>query len=125
MTVPSEDTAPAYCAMCDRPIMTGPLCEACINDGYGYDEELDDWAGMTPVERIEYAVLNIENGNLTDAINFIMHDGDVRADSVILALGVAQVLIGMHPDNDYEGSDHVVASVTNRLTRLIRQWETR
>lgn len=29
--------APAYCAICDRPIITGPTCDAC-ND---YDDELD------------------------------------------------------------------------------------
>jgi len=33
--------APAYCHICDRPIATGPLCEAC---------EKEDWFGDDEVE---------------------------------------------------------------------------
>jgi hypothetical protein len=31
--------APAYCAICDRPIATGPICDGCSHDN---DDDLDE-----------------------------------------------------------------------------------
>jgi hypothetical protein len=111
--------APAYCDLCDAPIATGPLCQECIED-FGHDP--DDWGGMTPGERTEFVTLALENGNITDAINFIMHDGDVRADSVALALAVAREQITLDPDLIDDGQ-HLVNSVISRLIRHIENWK--
>lgn len=105
-----------YCAICDAPNYNGfnicDGCEAALNDD---DEDEDEWGGMTWEERVEFAALNIENGNLKDAINFIMHDGDVRVDSVILALKVSSYLC-LHQYRSVE-------TVNNQLIRLIESWE--
>jgi len=103
--------------MCDRPNYNGhDVCDECTD---ALDEEDDEpsleWGEMTWEERTEFAAMNIENGNLTDAINFIMHDGDVRADSVKLALKVTDWLC-LH---QYRS----VSTVTNQLIRLIDSWE--
>ena len=75
----------------------------------------DDRGGMTDEECVEFVVMNIKNGNFKDAINFIMRDGDIRADSVKLALRVASAIAV----NDYTP----IQSVTNRLIRYINTWE--
>jgi hypothetical protein len=37
--------APAYCALCDRPIATGPLCDQCaMPDDDEDDEDTSDLA---------------------------------------------------------------------------------
>ena len=38
--------APAYCMVCDRPIATGPTCEACLNPECEHEftvTEEDNW----------------------------------------------------------------------------------
>jgi hypothetical protein len=83
----------------------------------------DDRGGMTQEESIEFVLLALDNGNLTDAINFIMHDGDVRADSVTLAVGVLrQMLLACHDLDDVAHSR--IDAATSRLIRLIHSWET-
>lgn len=34
--------APAYCALCDRPIQTGPLCTLCEHDDEDAEDDQDD-----------------------------------------------------------------------------------
>lgn len=111
---------PAYCVLCDAPNYSGD--EVCVQCCLSLDREDDDdvdvdgWAGMTRYERTQFVILNLENGNITDAINFIMHDGDVRADSVKLALDVALGLLDSHsPETAIARIDH--------LNRAINQWE--
>ena len=114
--------APAYCDLCDRPINTGPLCLDCMKD-IDDDEVSDEWGGMSWHERIEFTMLAIDNGNLTDAANFMMHDGDVRPDSVVLALHVARARILGDPDLT-DDADRTVNVVIDRLIRIIQHWET-
>ena len=107
------DDHAAFCEVCDVPLLVGPLCYDCANPSD--DVEEDEWGGMTDEERVEFCALNIENGNLTDAINFMMHDGDVRADSVKLALRVSAYLC-LHQYRSVE-------TVNNQLIRFIDTWE--
>lgn len=112
------DEHPSYCMMCDHPNYNGyDVCDACSDafDEEDYDDDPDSWGGMTWEERTEFAALNIQNGNLTDAINFIMHDGDIRADSVVLALKVADWMC--------VNQVRTITTVTNQLIRLIESWE--
>jgi hypothetical protein len=105
--------------ICDRPIMTGPVCEGCAELDIWAEDDEDSWAGMTRMERADFAELAIENGNLKDAITFIMHDGDVRADSVRLVLD----LIYRHVLNNPTRANDTLTYI-NRLDRLITAWET-
>jgi len=112
---------PAYCVLCDMPNYSGH--EVCVQCSLALDQEddedvdIDGWAGMTRYERTQFVVLSMENGNITDAVNFIMHDGDVRADSVKLALDVALGLLDSH---SYETA---IARIDS-LNRAIDRWET-
>lgn len=76
----------------------------------------DDWGGMSLEEAMLFAVNNIENGNLTDAIGFMMRDGDVRIDCVKLVLRVAAEL--------QLRQIRSATTITNHLIRLIDTWET-
>ena len=115
--------APAYCDLCDRPIATGPLCADCASHSGDNQADTDEWGGMTWEQRTAFVTLNLDNGNLTDAINFIMHDGDVRVDSVVLALRVLSCLILNELDVNADDVS-AVEYPTDRLIRLIEHWET-
>lgn len=109
----NPDEHPAYCVICDRPNYNGfEICDAC-------ERRLDDdenWGGMNRTERVDFVTMNIRNGNLLDAMDFLMHEGDVRVDSVRLAIDVvAQLCI-----EDVRSVDDVV----DQLNRIINVWET-
>lgn len=77
--------------------------------------DTDAWGGMTLHEATEFAGMNLINGNLTDAVSFIMHDGDVRPDSVKLALSVVLWFAEINLDE--------ANSTIEQLIRLIDTWE--
>lgn len=111
-----------YCQLCDRPNYSEyDICVQCslaLDREDDDDVDPDDWAGMTRYERTQFVILNLENGNYTDAVNFIMHDGDVRADSVKLALDVALGMLDSH-------SPETATARIDALNRAINMWETR
>lgn len=111
----NPDEAPAYCALCDRPMygVGGRHCDACLEAA---DQDNDDMEEMTPKERADFAMMNIENGNLLTAIDCIMRDGDVRVDSVVAALELTALLV--------EHQVRPTHAVTDMLIRLIERWET-
>ena len=78
--------------------------------------DTEAWGGMTLEEATYFTTDNIINGNLADAISFIMHDGDVRPDSVKLAL---RVLCELQLQQIRSSTD-----IANHLIRLIDSWET-
>lgn len=86
------------------------------NEMWDARPELDGWGGMNAEEAAEFVVMNITNGNLLDAIDFLMHEGDVRVDSVVLALRVAEQLC--------LDRAQPITTVVNQLIRLIDTWET-
>lgn len=90
-----------------------------IDDDDDYFDS-DDWGGMTRWERMEYLDMQLLNGNNMDAVSFLMHDGDIRADSVRLALDIVARSIITQPNNANATLDFI-----NRLNRLIDAWETR
>ena len=103
-----QDDAPDFCARC------GEIEADC--DCYGTDD--DAWGGMTRMERADYAELAIHNGNLMDAITFVMHDGDVRADSVRMMLDLVGRHILNHPATPNRTLEYI-----DKLNRLIDTWE--
>ena len=90
------------------------MCSECQKAEYEMNQ--DDRGGMTIDEQVEFVVMNITNGNLTDAINFMMRDGDVTSDSVKLALRVQNYMTLHHVRS--------LTAVTDQLIRLIESWET-
>ena len=110
------DEHPSYCMICNHPNYNGfDVCDSCersLDDA----EDNDDWAGMDLGERTRYVCMQIENGNLTDAINFMMHDGDVRADSVKLGISTVVELMTIQVRSPF--------AVRDQLIRLIDTWET-
>lgn len=105
--------AAGYCAMCDAPTDgSDMLCSACafeMIDDEIPDETLD-WES-----RAQLAFTTMMNGNLTDGINLVMRDGDVRPDSVKAALR----LVGHYYD-DHTRDTHKIIGL---LIRLIDTWE--
>lgn len=103
--------AAAYCAMCDAPCAIGPLCHGCRAAGADDDhEDTLNWESTA-----ELAFITMMNGNLTDGINLIMYDGDVRIDSVRAALRLVS-----HYHNDHEiDIDYII----DLIIRLIERWE--
>ena len=71
---------------------------------------------MDPYELAEWCAIQIENGNLTDAIDSLMREGDVRVSSVVTALHLTRILV--------ERQVRPVHNVTDQLIRLIERWET-
>lgn len=65
---------------------------------------------------IQHICDNITNGNLMDAVNEIMNDGDVRADSVKRALLVLEEMTFREMKSTTE--------VTQLMISLIERWET-
>jgi hypothetical protein len=65
---------------------------------------------------IQHIVTNIHNGNLTDAINIIMNDGDVNVDSVKTMMLVVEELTLCQWKT--------VTQVTQLMLGLIERWET-
>ena len=81
-----------------------------MSDGF-FDDEILTWESTA-----ELAFMTMMNGNLTDGINLIMHDGDVRPDSVRAAIQLMWLYFEDHePD---------LAKVRDLLIRLIERWET-
>ena len=111
MTDHPDDHA-AFCAMCNVPLLIGPLCYECANPSH--DEE--DGDDMTPDERAEFCAIAITNGNITDAINALMFDGDVRVESVRTALTLMAYLQTTQLRTPYQVSDSLI--------RMIDTWET-
>lgn len=115
VTVDNPDEHAAYCHLCETPLLVGDMCYECANPSH--DQEDDDEGEMTVYERVEFCGMNIENGNIRDAINAMMFDGDVRVDSVKTAINLVAWMV-----------EHQVRSpslVAGALTRYINTWETR
>lgn len=77
----------------------------------------DDWDIMTADERVDFVLIAIENGNLIDAVDFIMHSGDVRVDSVKLAL---EVVCAYGMLNNLIDTLYLIDKIRN----TINTWET-
>ena len=92
--------------MCGAPIMRtySELCPSCQDESLTVDEVA------------HLVAIDIENGNLLAGINTMMHDGDIRVDSVKVALRVTQLLV----ERQIRPTHHVV----DQLIRLIDTWET-
>ena len=116
----NPDEHAAHCPICDYPVMfSDTLCQACYES---LDQEADDedWGGMTDEERVEFFVMNWENGNLTDAVNFLMHDGDVRIDSVLLLAQVVEYYDNL-PDTHLHTD--TINKFINAFVRTVEKWE--
>ena len=107
-----DDDGPEVCVTCGRSMMRSYAeeCQECQD----YGPELQD--EMTPHERARYCALQIQNGNLLDAIDVLMRDGDVRVESITAALHLTTILV--------EQRVQPTQQVTDLLIRLIDQWET-
>jgi hypothetical protein len=104
----------SYCAICDRPNYDGfAICNPC-NAALGEPEDAGD-ERLSWESAAELAYLTMMNGNLTDGINLIMYDGDVRADSVKAALR----LLVCWTDNGTP-----IHSAIGIIIRVIEKWET-
>lgn len=105
-----------FCANCGQGMMPSfsELCATCQEQEYSVSAHRDS---MTFDEQVEWVADNITNGNLSDAITFMMRDGDIRVDSVTLALRLTAYLT-LHQVRS-------VTDVTDQLIRLIDTWEIR
>ena len=110
VTVDNPDEHAAYCALCETPMLfTGVLCYACANPATDEEEV------MTIGERVEWCSMQLINGNRTDAVNGMMFDGDVRVDSVKVAINLVAQLVVEQQRN--------IVDVVGSLTRAIETWE--
>jgi len=103
--------APAYCNMCDAPIDgSDMLCGGCA---FKLIDDMDE--GLSWESAADLAHMTMVNGNLTDGVNLIMYDGDVRADSVKAAL---RLLV------HWTDNGTTIHSATGIIIRAIEKWET-
>ena len=109
MPVENPDEHAAYCAICDRPLLLGDLCYECANPA------TDDEEVMSVGERVEWCAMQLINGNRTDAVHSMMFDGDVRVDSVKVAINLVGLLVVEQQRN--------IVDVIGSLTRAIETWE--
>lgn len=104
-----------FCVYCGRPMTPSysERCADCLQEDWDDDA---DWAGMNIGERCEHIAQLLELGEAFDAVNFLMHDGDVRADSVKTAINlIAHLNITQNKS---------FFTIIEELTRLITAWET-
>lgn len=111
-----------YCHLCDQPNYSDDfdICAACSKDLYATDDDGDEWGGMSWTERVGFFYLNWENGNITDAINFLMHDGDVRPDSVLLLAHIVDFLDSLPDTHLHTDTIHKFIS---SFIRSVDKWE--